>query len=166
MVFNVAGDGSALEAAMAHTEKQQIQNVNFLGYVMKEQKGNLLLDSHILLFPTFYGEGLPNCILESMLYGLVIVSTEVAGIPDAVKHLQNGFLSNQKIAGPYVDYLTGLISSQNRVEEISIANHTKATKNYTAANARKNLLRIYKEVDSDIYMPNTSPLPSKTTITT
>ena len=37
-------------------------------------------------------EGTPNVILESMSYGLPVVSTEVGGVSEIIKHMENGML--------------------------------------------------------------------------
>ena len=37
-------------------------------------------------------EGLPNVLLESMSYGLPVVSTEVGGVSEIIKHMENGIL--------------------------------------------------------------------------
>jgi glycosyltransferase involved in cell wall biosynthesis len=38
-------------------------------------------------------DGIPNVLIEAMACGVPVVSTAVAGIPELVRHGQNGFLS-------------------------------------------------------------------------
>ncbi|MEO7650798.1 MAG: glycosyltransferase [Bryobacteraceae bacterium] len=45
----------------------------------------------VYLQPSLW-DGLPNALLEAMACGLVVVASDAGGIPDAVTHLQDGFL--------------------------------------------------------------------------
>ncbi len=48
----------------------------------------------ILAFPSFYKEGLPNVLLESMSMKVPIISTDLAGIPEVVVDGETGFLTD------------------------------------------------------------------------
>ena len=63
---------------------KEIDNIEFLGHVNAETKKKALFQSHIMIFPTFT-EGLPNVILEGMLYGMPIISRATGGIPEVVR---------------------------------------------------------------------------------
>lgn len=89
--FLLAGDGE-IEEVKKELARLNIEDcVSLLGWINNDQKKELLVQSDILVLPS-YNEGLPMAILEGMSYGLPIVSTPVGGIPEAVKHGENGFL--------------------------------------------------------------------------
>lgn len=69
------------------------KQVEFLGWITKEDKANILKEADILILPS-YNEGLPIAILEAMAYALPVISTNVGSIAEAVIDNQNGYLIN------------------------------------------------------------------------
>lgn len=53
-----------------------------------------IYQSHDILLLTSSFEGLPLVVMDMMALGRVVVSTAVDGIPDYIKHLENGMLIN------------------------------------------------------------------------
>ena len=73
-------------------EKYRIGKIiRFVGWVQQETKIRYLQDSDVYILPS-YSEGLPVSVLEAMAYGKPVISTNVGGIPEIVKHKENGFL--------------------------------------------------------------------------
>lgn len=67
--------------------------VSYHGIVNGEQKKDLLMSSDIFVLLTRYpNEGQPISILEAMGNGMVVISTNHAGIPDIVKDGVNGII--------------------------------------------------------------------------
>ncbi len=52
---------------------------------------NLLRIADVFSLPS-YIEGLPISLLEAMALGIPSVSTDINGIPEAIKHLETGYL--------------------------------------------------------------------------
>lgn len=142
----IAGDGPELENAKAYVRCKNYSNISFVGYVKNDQKKDLLLKCHIMIFPTYYGEGLPNCILEGMLYGMPIISRVNGGIPDVVEHNVNGYLSSSVNSDVYADYCLNLIRDKHIYGKIARCNYHKAVKLFMTDAVRSRLLNIYKEI--------------------
>lgn len=88
----IAGSGTDEQRLKEYAQTNGLQDcVEFLGWITKEQKPELLKKSDVLVLPS-YNEGLPIAILEAMSYSLPIISTDVGSIAEAVKENQNGFL--------------------------------------------------------------------------
>lgn len=66
--------------------------IAFIGGVPPEKVGEYIKKHDIFVLPSVKGEGLPNAILEAMSYGLPVIATKIAGVPDVVKHDETGFL--------------------------------------------------------------------------
>ncbi len=60
--------------------------------INKPSQLQLLYQSHDVLLLTSLFEGLPLVVMEMMASGKVVVSTPVDGIPDYIKHMENGML--------------------------------------------------------------------------
>jgi glycosyltransferase involved in cell wall biosynthesis len=68
------------------------QTVTFTGHLAHAEVLDGLQQARVLVLPTHLGDGLPNVILEAMAYGVPVVATHTAGIPDVVHHGETGFL--------------------------------------------------------------------------
>jgi glycosyltransferase involved in cell wall biosynthesis len=67
--------------------------VRYAGPVYGDEKVRLFLAADILAFPTFYPlEGFPAVLLEAMAFGLAIVATNEASIPDILIDERTGLL--------------------------------------------------------------------------
>ena len=139
----VAGSGKELNLVKDYVNTKKIENIEFVGYVKSEQKGSLLHDCHIMLFPTYYGEGLPNSILEGMLYGMPIISRINAGIPDIVKDDINGFITNSLDPNVFCNYLEKIILDKSKYIEMSKVNYETALNRFTSDKVKERLLNIY-----------------------
>lgn len=140
----IAGDGPELSSVKEYVTLKRIAGILFTGYVKGEMKKDLLLSSHIMLFPTYYGEGLPNSILEGMLYGMPVISRSIAGIPDAVINEENGYLSDSLQPTVFAGFLSTLVNDYELYQQMAIRNHNKALNTFTAEKVRERILNIYK----------------------
>ncbi|MFC1785873.1 glycosyltransferase family 4 protein [Candidatus Neomarinimicrobiota bacterium] len=137
IIFNIAGDGEYFEKAKEYTITNQINDVNFYGFVTGQEKIDLLNKSHILMLPTSHEEGLPVTILESMASGLVIVTRPIGGIVDFFQQGKTGYLFNS--LNP-IDFAEGILNSVNRFNSISANNKEFARNNFHPKKIAKNLL--------------------------
>lgn len=142
----IAGDGAELEMAKEYVSSHKILNVKFVGFVRNEAKHELLCQSDILFFPTYYGEGLPTTVLEAMLYGLPIVSRINAAIPDVVENAINGYLSKSIEAEDFIPLVEKIINDQELYNTMATANHQKAMGNFTKKYVRAKILEAYGQL--------------------
>lgn len=90
-ILKVGGNGDVDKTKDLIKKYGLSENVQFLGWVNREQKIKLLQESAALVLPS-YNEGLPMVILESLATKTLVVSTPVGGIPEVIKHDKNGLL--------------------------------------------------------------------------
>ena len=143
----IAGDGIDLPAVKAYVEGNKIPNIKFLGHVSGENKRKVLLESHVMIFPSFT-EGLPNAILEGMLYGMPIISRVTGGIPEVVHQNINGFLSESFNPSVYADYLSILALDEELYKKIANKNHSTALAKFTIEKVRERFLNIIGNIYS------------------
>ena len=67
------------------------QHVEQLGYTAYEDAHEIYRRGDVFVSPT-YAEGFSNTVLEAMASGLPVVSTDVVGVRDCVRHRDNGYL--------------------------------------------------------------------------
>lgn len=69
--------------------RERAGSVFYHGRVTGEKKNNLLVESSILILPS-YDEGQPLAILEAYAFGCAVIATPVGGIPDIFTSSVNG----------------------------------------------------------------------------
>src|ERR1700740_584101 len=98
----VAGDGPLRKPLEQLAQQLGIRaRVAFTGFLTQEQLLKVYYWSHVFIHPsetTSAGdnEGIPNSLLEAMATGLCSIATRHGGIPEAVEHLQNGVLVEER----------------------------------------------------------------------
>jgi len=137
----IAGDGPDLSAVKLYVEKQRILNIKFLGHVSGEEKRNVLQQSHVMLFPS-YTEGLPNAILEGMLYGMPIISRSTGAIPEIIHNGINGFLTESYTPSVFTNFLSLIALNTELYEEIGERNRKIALEKFLNENVRERLMKI------------------------
>ncbi len=125
----------------SHADLEKVKTYN-LGekfiFITSDQVG----DEHIELFKLLriadifalpsYLEGLPISLLEAMALGIPCISTNINGIPEAVKHLETGYLIE---AG----------NAKKLVEAIKTLKYDKALREKLAKNGREIVLANFNE---------------------
>jgi glycosyltransferase involved in cell wall biosynthesis len=81
--------GSGRDEAELRAQAAGSSNVSFMGWV--RNVGDYLAALDIFVYPSMH-EGLGSILLDAMQFGLPIVASDVGGIPDIVKHAENGLL--------------------------------------------------------------------------
>lgn len=79
------GDESYIEMIRKAIEENDLSDkVELLGAVYGKEKDLLLKNSDVFILPT-YSEGLPMAVLEAWAYGLPVITTEYANLPEGFK---------------------------------------------------------------------------------
>lgn len=144
--LKIAGDGPLLSLAKNKVVNEVITNVSFLGQINGNDKHNAFISSDILFFPTYYPEGMPISIIEGMLYGLVIVSRPVGGIPDWVKVPANGLLTDSLDSREYADLIEALCARKEEIHQIEITNKEYAQFYFTPSALTNRLFTYYSNI--------------------
>lgn len=130
--FNFAGsffDDKERAYFFNYIKKYGLQKiVEYHGIVEGEKKKELLKTNDVFILLTRYEkEGQPISILEAMGNGLIIVTTDHAGIPDVVKHEENGYVSSSQDVIAIQEWL---LQNSVRFAEIVKVNRNEVKSNY------------------------------------
>jgi glycosyltransferase involved in cell wall biosynthesis len=142
----VAGDGKELENVKSFVKEKAAPNIIFAGYVTGEDKYRLLKSSHVFFFPTYYGEGFPNTIVEAMTFGLPVVTRPVGGIADFFRNGEHGFATESKDPAVFAAILEDLLKDRQLYRRISLFNRQYAKENLLASQAALRLEKVYETV--------------------
>src|SRR4030042_4918027 len=82
ITLSVAGNGPEFRRVKEAVHTMSLENtVTLLGHVSGAHKAAVFSSHHIFCFPS-WDEGMPNCVLEAMAFGLPIVATSVGALSD------------------------------------------------------------------------------------
>jgi glycosyltransferase involved in cell wall biosynthesis len=88
----LAGDGEMRKDLEALIEQLELgRHVRITGWISSAQVRDEILAARALVLPSF-AEGLPVVIMESMALRRPVLTTCIAGIPELVRNIDNGWL--------------------------------------------------------------------------
>lgn len=118
--------------------------IKWLGY--RTDVKELLQQSHIVAFPSYYMEGLPKSLIEACAIGRPIITTQSIGCKDTVDDGVNGYLIAPKEVGPLVEKLRLLIDDATLRQKMGQAAREKAEKEFSLDMVIERHLSIYDEL--------------------
>lgn len=92
----IAGTGPDGETLRAMVKNLGYHNISFLGFKSGDELHSLIKNASFILVPSEWYENNPLSIIEAMSFGKPILASDIGGIPELVKHGQNGFLFRPK----------------------------------------------------------------------
>lgn len=130
-----------------YIKKNKLENfVTYYGIVSGDKKIDLLRQCDIFALPTRYpNEGQPISILEAMGNGMVIVTTDYAGIPDIVTDGVNGKMISKETQSVKV-YENILEFNEKLVLWIACNNRKEVKDKYTQSRYLINMEKVFKEI--------------------
>jgi glycosyltransferase involved in cell wall biosynthesis len=142
----IAGDGPDADIVKKHVKKIGNDRIELVGYISGKKKRNILECSHLMCFPTSYGEGLPVVILEAMAFGIPIITRPVGGIPDIFADGVNGFYVQSLDREAYSKLLKEVIADKESLVRISLNNYKLARERFLSSLVAKKLDEIYRRM--------------------
>ncbi|MDY6822421.1 MAG: glycosyltransferase family 4 protein [Thermodesulfobacteriota bacterium] len=142
--LSVAGDGP--EKTMLEKKYGHLEGLCFHGYLNETDKFDLMARSNLFIFPTRYGEGMPNCVLEAMAAGLPVVTRAVGGIRDFFLPGRHGLLVDNGDPREVADAVNTLLKDENLRKSISDFNRSYAMSHFSATIVSEYLIDIYRAV--------------------
>lgn len=119
--------------------------VKYHGEKYGDDKLNLLNQSDLFVFPTFYETfGLVN--LEAMMFELPIISTNEGAIPDIVKHNETGFIVEKQNPTQLAEKMEWLINNPKLAKKMGKEGQNQFYKKYTLEKFETRLTVILKQI--------------------
>lgn len=141
----LAGDGELATAQKLIAHNDLDREIKVVGWVNEIERNHLLLDSDILILPS-YNEGLPMAILEAMNYGLSVISSNVGGIPEAIINERTGYMIDPGDIKQLAIYLKKTIEDAQLRKKFSINERKMIFNKFNNTKLMKNLETIYEDL--------------------
>lgn len=140
----IVGDGSEITNIKDYISRNNIDSITLTGMLRGEQLVEIFKKSDIYLFPTFHGEGMPTSILESMAFGLPIVTRPVGGTKDFFDE-NMGFITESLEPKVYADAIEQYINDSEKTLATSRYNYRYAKEHFMASKVAKSIEDILKQ---------------------
>lgn len=106
----------------------------------------LLMDSHVVAYPSYYREGLPKSLIEAAAVGRPIITTNSVGCKDVVENGFNGFLIPVKNSSILAEKLKQLIDNKSLRIEFGKNSRLIAERDFSIENVIEKHLEIYSNL--------------------
>ncbi|HBS04772.1 MAG TPA: glycosyltransferase family 1 protein [Leptospiraceae bacterium] len=139
--------------SLTKTDLEKIRrsvNVEYLGQL--DNIANTILDSDVVVLPSYYGEGLPKILIEAAASGRAIITTDMPGCRDAIIPNESGILVPPRNAIALADSIQALIHDPARVRRFGRAGRKLAERDFDIRQVVASHLEIYRELSSDSAM--------------
>lgn len=143
--LSVAGSGPQLAMLKAHVSDLDLSHcITFVGRLERSQVAKLYHQADILL-NTSLVDNTPNSLIEAMACGVVVLSSNVGGIPHLVEHQRHGYLFKPQCPAAVAKYLALAV-------ELPQQSHTMAKQGqqlvagFSPANVVPTLIHLYQRV--------------------
>lgn len=122
----------------------QEENISFLG--KQSDIPNILRQSNILVFPSYYGEGIPKTILEAAACGRPVITTDHPGCRDGIINNSTGLLVKIKSPDDIATKVLEMYKDQQRIEQFSENSRKLAKDKFNVKNIVNEHANIYMQM--------------------
>lgn len=121
-------------------------DTHYLGKINKEKRLSLLYNSADVFVCPSLEDNLPNTVIESLSSGTPVVGFKVGGIPDMIKHKNNGYLANYKDSNDLAKGINWCIENEERNKDLSVNARKKAEREYSLEIQANRYKKLFKDL--------------------
>lgn len=144
--LNIAGDGPVKTVVEKRIRDEKLSCIRLAGHLSDEVKKAAFRDADVFLFPTVYGEGMPNVILEAMVAGLPVITTPVGGTKDFFEAGKMGFLVDGNSVEQITEALKKIFEDPSAAKQMGAYNAEYGKKCFCASKVAARLMATYSSV--------------------
>lgn len=138
----LVGEGTKRKYYQRMVKKNKLQDIIiFTGF--RKDIHNFYHEADIFFFPS-RGEGLAGVIMESMLYSVPIIASNIPGTRDLIKNNENGYLCNKDDIDCFAKKILKLLEDKRLREKFIKNAKEKIEKNHSWEKNIKYFTRLYE----------------------
>jgi len=141
----IVGEGNQLEELQNFAENNELKNVLFLGNKSREELQEIYANSKFSVVPSEYLEAYGNVILESLVFGKTVITSDLVGIKNEIEQNNVGLTYSYQNPKELEEKMIELLSNSNLKTELenNIPNYL-ATK--TFSKHFEDLVSVYEDL--------------------
>ncbi len=140
----VAGDGPQFGALQAIVRQKGLQQVEFLGRVVGEEKWELLRHATAVVVPSVWYEAFPFVVLESLATGTPVVASNLGSLPYVVEDGKSGLLFQARDSQDLREKLAWLVQHPAEALQMGRYGRQVVERRYSASAHYDALMEIYQ----------------------
>ncbi|MDP3964638.1 MAG: glycosyltransferase [bacterium] len=143
----IAGSGPDETVLREKARRENISNVEFLGFVEGENLQRLIVNSGAVIVPSQWYENCPLVILEAFAYGKPVLGTRVGGIPELIEDGKTGMLFDLGDVAGMREAIQSVMSDKVLRQRMGEASRNEAQK-YLPEKYYSKLVSLYESLQS------------------
>lgn len=120
--------------------------VQILGF--RNDVASIMAAGHVVVLPSYYGEGLPKVLIEAAACGRAVITTDMPGCRDAIEAGVTGLLVSPRNAGALASAMAELAQDPARCARMGQAGRERAERIFDVRHVVDSHLHIYQELAS------------------
>jgi glycosyltransferase involved in cell wall biosynthesis len=110
---------------------------------------NIYAQSHLVVLPTTYYEGLPRTLVEGAACGRPLVATDIPGCREIILHGENGFLIPPHDPMALAEAIRKLIDNPALRREMGLKSRSLVLEHFSAATINAQTIEVYEVLLSE-----------------
>jgi rhamnosyltransferase len=95
-------------------------DISFMGpYKWKKELGKILVNVHLVVFPSIWEENHPLVVKEALQYGIPVLCSSLGGASEAIKDGVNGFIFDPYKEGDFAERINRILENPQKLEKIT-----------------------------------------------
>ena len=144
--FQIAGEPDKLNPSSITDEEldswRKGNHIELFGFC--KDMSSLISSSTIIVFPSYYGEGLPKILIEAAACGRPVITTDHPGCRDAIKNNISGLLVQARSVEQLSEAIVKLIKNPSLCERMGAEGRVLAEQRFDINSVITKHLNIYK----------------------
>jgi glycosyltransferase involved in cell wall biosynthesis len=116
--LKIIGDGPLTDSLINKSKKDQIQNVDFMGYMKGEDLHNEIKKSILMVTPSEWYENNPRTVIEAFALGKPVIGARIGGIPELVRDWETGITFEAGNVYDLRDKIQSMLQNRARLPEM------------------------------------------------
>lgn len=109
---------------------------------------DVMSQAHVVVLPSYYGEGLPKILIEAAACGRAVVTTDMPGCRDAIENKVTGLLVPARDVAALVAAIRRLVEDPVTCAAMGAAGRKRAEQLFDVRRVVQTHLRIYEELEA------------------
>jgi glycosyltransferase involved in cell wall biosynthesis len=141
--LKIVGGGSEKNSIMKYASENQLNNVEFTGYLQGNELQKIIHDCSFIVVPSEWYENYPYVIMEGMTAGRPVIASRIGGLPEMVDDGVTGFLFEPQNYVELADKMKILKRDKLLREKMGHAGREKAVVDFDPNRHYEKIMQVY-----------------------